>query len=86
MASLDHEIEIGAPIEYVFEWGTNPENGVRSTPSLLNVEVVDETGEGTHYRNTLEILGRATTSDELSTADEENCRTTSVYDDEECSG
>ena len=86
MTSVDHEIEIEAPIEYVFEWGTTPENWMRSTPALLDVEVIDETDEGTHLRNTLKILGRTTTSDELYTVDEENYRTTSVYDDEDFSG
>ena len=86
MTSLDHEIEIEAPIEYVFEWGTTPENWMRSTPALINVDIIDETDEGPHYRNTLKILGRTTTSDELYTVDEENYRTTSVYDDEDFSG
>jgi ligand-binding SRPBCC domain-containing protein len=86
MTSIDHEIEIEAPIEYVFEWGTTPENWMRSTPALLDVEVIDETDQGTTYRNTLKMLGRTTTSDELYTVDEENYRTTSVYLDEDFSG
>lgn len=86
MTSIDHEIEIEAPIEYVFEWGTNPENWIRSTPALLDVEVIDETDEGTYYRETLKMLGRTTTGDELYTVDRENYRTTSVYDDEDFRG
>lgn len=86
MTSFDHEIEIEAPIEYVFDWGTTPENWQRSTPALLDLEVVEETDEGTHYRNTFKMLGRTTTSDEVYTVDEENYRTTSVFDDEDMSG
>lgn len=86
MTTFDHEIEIGAPIEYVFEWAITPENMLRSTPALLDYEVIEETDEGTHIRNTFKMLGRTTTSDELFTVDEENHRTVSVFDDEDMSG
>jgi ligand-binding SRPBCC domain-containing protein len=86
MTQFDHEIEIEAPIEYVFDWGTASENWQRSSPSLVNLEVLDHTDEGTHYRNTVKMLGRTTVSNELYTVDKENYRTTSVFDDDDMSG
>ena len=42
MISLDHEIEIEAPIEYVLEWVSNSESWRRSNPAGLDVEVIDD--------------------------------------------
>lgn len=86
MTTYNHEIEIAAPIDYVFAWGTSPENWQRSTPALLDYEVVEETDEGTRFRNTYKMLGRTTISDELYTVDADNYRTVSVFDDEDMSG
>ena len=86
MTSFNHEIEIGAPIEYVFEWGITPENWARAMPALIDYEVIEETAEGIHFRNTIKMLGRTTTSNEIFTVDEENHRTVSVFDDEDMSG
>lgn len=86
MTSFNHETEIAAPIEYVFEWGTTPENWQRSTPSLIDYEVLEETDEGTRYRNTFRMLGRSVTSEELFTLDEDNWETVSVFDDDDMSG
>jgi carbon monoxide dehydrogenase subunit G len=82
MTSLDQEIEIEAPIEYVFGWRTTPENWLRSTPGLIDYEVIDETDEGTLHRLRFNMLGKTITSDELFTVDAENYRTLSVIDDE----
>jgi hypothetical protein len=38
MISLDYEIEIEAPIEYVLEWVSNSESRRRSNPAGLDVE------------------------------------------------
>lgn len=83
---FDNEMEIEAPIEYVFTWGTNPDNWQRATPALIDLELIEETDEGTHYRNTMKLLGRTTTSDELFIIDEENFETVSVFDDENLRG
>lgn len=86
MTTFDHEIEIAAPIEFVFEWGTTPENWMRATPSMTDIELIEETDEGTHYRNTMKVLGRTMINDELYMVDEENWETISVFDDENMSG
>ena len=83
---FDNEIEIEAPIEYVFAWGTTPDNWLRATPALIDLELIEETDEGTHYRNTMKLLGRTTTNDELFIINEENFETVSVFDDENLKG
>lgn len=65
MTTYEHEIEIDAPIEYAFEWGSNSENWQRCMPALTAVEYVDETDEGTRYRTTFKMLGRSTTSESV---------------------
>ncbi|MFP4627922.1 MAG: SRPBCC family protein [Halobacteriales archaeon] len=80
MTTFNHEIEIDAPIEYVFEWGTTPENWMRSMPALIDLELIEETAEGTHYRNTIKMLGRTTVTDEHYTVDAENFQAVSVFD------
>ncbi len=86
MPTFDHEIDIAAPIDDVFAWGINPDNWQRSTPSLTDLEVLEETEEGTRYRNTFKMLGRSVTSEELFTVDDEAKQTVSVFDDDEMSG
>lgn len=86
MTTYDLEIEIEAPIDYVFEWGTNPDNWARSMPGLIDQEVVEETDEGTRYRNTMKMLGQTTINEELYTVDAENHRTVSTFDDEDMKG
>jgi quercetin dioxygenase-like cupin family protein len=43
MPSFEHTIEIVAPLDYVFEFGTDPENWRRATPSLTDVAIVEHT-------------------------------------------
>lgn len=86
MTKYDIDIEIDAPIDYVFEWGTTPANWRRSMPGLIEQEVVEETDEGTRYRNTMKLLGQTTTSEELYTVDTENYRTISTFDDKDMNG
>lgn len=86
MVNFDHEIEIEAPVEFVFEHGIDPENWLRWTPAMTNIEKIEETAEGTRYRNTMKILGRTTTSEELFTVDEAEYHTVSVFDDDAMRG
>ncbi len=57
MPTFEHTVEIAAPIEYVFEFGTDPENWQRTTPNLANVEVGEETDSGFHLTATWKMLG-----------------------------
>lgn len=43
---FDNDIQIEAPVEYVFSWGTNPDNWLRATPALIDLELIEETDEG----------------------------------------
>lgn len=86
MPTFDHETEIAAPIEYVFDWGDG-------SGQLAPIDLVDDRHRahrgdrrGLHYRNTMKVLGRTMISDELFTIDEENFETLSVFDDEAMSG
>lgn len=80
MTRYEHAIEIEAPIEYVFDWGTTPKNWQRVMPALTDIERIEETAEGTRYRNTMQLLGRSTTSDQLFTVIEPNSHTVSTFD------
>lgn len=80
MTKYTHEIEIEAPIEYVFEWGTVPENWKRIDTTLDDIELVEETDEGRRYRTTMKMLGRSMTSEQLYTVDEANRQSTSVFE------
>ncbi len=86
MTQFEHDIDIAAPIEYVFGWGNDPENWQRVMPSLVDFAVLEETEEGTRYRNTFKMLGRTTESEELYTVDEENYQTTATFDDGDIEG
>lgn len=86
VAIFDHEITIDAPIGFVFAQGTDPENWLRWTPSMTDVEKIEETEEGTRYRTTMQILGRTTTSEDLFTVDEEEYHTVNVFNDDAMRG
>lgn len=86
MPTFDHEIEIEAPVDYCFEWGIEPENMMRATPSLIEVENLGETEEGTRFRNTMKILGRTSVAEEIFIVDEAHHTTTSVFEDDELEG
>lgn len=63
MPSFEHTIEVAAPREHVFEWGTDPENWQRSTPSLSQVEITEETDDGYQLRGTWKLLGMSIEGD-----------------------
>lgn len=86
MTTFSHEIEIEAPVDYVFEWGTTPENWMRATPSLRDVEEIEQTDEGIRYHNVMSVLGREIETEELFVIDEENGHTRSLIDDDDMSG
>lgn len=57
MPTFEHTIEIAAPIDRVFEWGTDPENWRRSTPGLTDIEIVEESDDGLRVNATYRMLG-----------------------------
>ena len=59
MPTFEHSIEIAAPIDRVYEWGTDPENWQRATPSMTDVEIIEETDDGMRLRGTYQLLGRS---------------------------
>lgn len=63
MPTFEHTIEIAAPPDHVFEFGSDPENWHRTTPSLIDVEVVEETDEGLRLEATWKMLGMSIDGD-----------------------
>lgn len=57
MPTFEHTIEIAAPIDQVFEFGLDPENWRRTTPSLTEIEIVEETDDGVRMNATYKMLG-----------------------------
>lgn len=80
MTKYTHEIEIDAPVEYVFDWGTVPENWERINTALTDIELVEEADDRMQYRTTMKMLGRSMTSEQFFTVDEQNRETASVFE------
>lgn len=59
MPIYEHTVEIAAPIQDVYAFDSNPENWPRTMPSLLDLEIVEETVNGKRIRATYEMLGRS---------------------------
>lgn len=57
MHTFEHTVEIAAPIEHVFEFDSNPENWVRTMPSMRDLEIIEETEDSTRMRVTYKMLG-----------------------------
>jgi carbon monoxide dehydrogenase subunit G len=57
MPTFEHTIEIDAPIEYVYEFGIDPENWQRTMPSLTAIENIEETDDGLRMDLTYKLLG-----------------------------
>jgi carbon monoxide dehydrogenase subunit G len=58
MPSFEHTIDVAAPIDQVFTFSTDPENWRRTTPSMTDIEIVEETDDGLRMTVTYELLGR----------------------------
>lgn len=63
MPNFEHTIDVAAPIEQVYAFGLDPENWRRSTPSITDVEVIEETGDGLRLNLTYQMLGRSIVSE-----------------------
>jgi carbon monoxide dehydrogenase subunit G len=55
--TFEHTVEVAAPVEQVFEWSIEPENWERSTPSLSEFVVHEETDEGVRLAATYSVPG-----------------------------
>lgn len=80
MPSFEHTIDIAAPIDHVFAFGTDPENWRRTTPSLSNIEIVEETDDGLRMEVTYELLGRTIHGDMEFEIVEPNAHTVAYFE------
>ena len=86
MPTFEHTIEIEAPIEHVFAFGSDPDNWRRATPSLTDIEVIEETDDGLRMSATYEMLGRATVSEMEFTIVEPNAHTVTTFESPSMTG
>lgn len=86
MPTFEHTIEIAAPVEYVFEFNTNPENWPKATPSMSDIEIVEETDDGYLLHATYRMLGMSIETEIEETIVEENAHTTSTFNSDDMSG
>lgn len=80
MHTFEHEIEIDAPVEYAFEWGTDPENWRRSMPSLARVDVTEKDGDDLWMDVTYRMLGRSLDGEMEFTVVEPNAHTVTTFE------
>jgi|AntRauTorcE11898_2_1112593.scaffolds.fasta_scaffold11970_3 carbon monoxide dehydrogenase subunit G len=57
MPTFEHTIEIEAPIEQVFAFNDDPQNWIRTNPSLVSVDVGEENDDGIWMDTTYRMLG-----------------------------
>lgn len=86
MPTFEHTIEVAAPIDQVFEFGTDPENWQRSMPSLTDVEVVEETDGVLHIDATYRMLGISMDGEMEFTVVEPNAHTLTTFESPGMSG
>ena len=63
MPTFEHTIDVAAPREQVFEFGTDPTNWQRTTPNLRNVDVGEQTDDGFRLTATWKMLGMSMDGD-----------------------
>lgn len=86
MPSFEHTIEIAAPIDYVFDFGTDPKNWQRTTPSLTTAEIVEETDDGLRLSATWKMLGMTIDGDMAFEIVEPNEHTITRFESPEMTG
>lgn len=86
MPTFEHTVVIEAPIDRVFEFGADPENWQRVTPSLTNVEIVEETENGYRLKGTWKMLGMKLSGDMEFVIVEPNEHTVTSFDSSGMSG
>lgn len=56
MPTLEHSVEIAAPVQEVYRFGLDPENWLRANPALTDIEPVEETDEVIRVDATYDML------------------------------
>jgi carbon monoxide dehydrogenase subunit G len=86
MSGFSHTVEIEAPIEYVFEFDSNPENWTKTMPSLRDLEIIEETEERVRMTAVYEMLGQSLDIEQELTVVEPNEHYRVTIEGEEVSG
>jgi carbon monoxide dehydrogenase subunit G len=86
MSGFSHTVEIEAPIEYVFEFDSNPENWTKTMPSLRDLEIIEETEERVRMTAVYEMLGQSLDIEQELTVVEPNEHYRVTVEGEEVSG
>ncbi|WP_290809900.1 CoxG family protein [Halovivax sp.] len=80
MPTFEHTVEIAAPIDHVFEFGTDPENWRRTMPALTDIEIVEETDDGLRMEATYKLLGKSMDGEMEMTIVEPNEHVTTTFE------
>ncbi|MEF8814797.1 MAG: SRPBCC family protein [Halovenus sp.] len=86
MSEFKHSVEIEAPIEYVFEFDSDPENWTKTMPGLRDLEIVEETEESVRMTAVYEMLGMSIDIEEELTIVEPNEHYRVTIEGDEVSG
>ncbi|MFW6153203.1 MAG: SRPBCC family protein [Halobacteriota archaeon] len=86
MTSFKGTIEIEAPIDYVFAFSTDPTNWPKTSPSLSDFEIVEETEDGYLIDATYRMLGMSIETEMESSVVEENAHTRTVFESDDMNG
>jgi carbon monoxide dehydrogenase subunit G len=86
MSKFSHSVEIEAPVEYVFEFDSNPENWRKTMPGLRDLEIVEETEESVRMTAVYDMLGRSIDIEEELTIVEPNEHYRVTIEGDEVSG
>lgn len=63
MHTFEHTVEIEAPIEYVYQFNSDPMNWPEITPGLSAMEIVETTDSGYRMEATYKMLGMSMKGD-----------------------
>jgi uncharacterized membrane protein len=80
MPTFEHSVEIEAPVDRAFEWGTDPKNWQRATPSLTEIEVLEETDDGVRMNAVYKMLGTSVDTEMLFQVVEPNAHTVTTFE------
>jgi len=80
MPTFEHSVEIDAPIDEAFEWGTDPNNWRRATPSLSEIEILEETDDGVRMNAVYRMLGTSVDTEMVFRVVEPNAHTVTSFE------
>ncbi|WP_331232637.1 SRPBCC family protein [Natronorarus salvus] len=86
MPTFEHSVEIAAPIDRVFEWGTDPKNWRRATPSLTEIEILEETDDGVRMDAIYRMLGTSVDTEMVFRVIEPNAHTITTFESPSMTG